>query len=223
MSTETGSGNDTNTLFEELGRLQSEWDRQERAGPPELLDQAVLNAARRDLAPVSRGKRLRWISGFATAGVAVIALSVLLLQESPQNPLPLPSEALMEEAPAESRTETGKPFSSPVMETGKQAFEAMPAAQPPGTRAASKAAPAAAAAPEPEHTRDLVARMRAAEQPKNEILELSESADSTLSPEAWLEVLLNLQEQEETEELARQLQAFRAAYPDYPLPDALTD
>lgn len=222
MSTETGTGNTSNRLTEELGRLQSDWDRQERAEPPELLDQAVLNAARRDLAPVSRGKRLGWISGFATAGIAVVALSIVLLQETPQPPLPVPFDT-PEEMPAEPVPEKGKVLSSPARVMKKQDMREELRAEEPGENAAFQAAPAAAAAAEAEAMKDSVARLRMAEETKEELLESADAAETTLAPEAWLEELLRLQKQGDEEGLAKQLQAFRKAYPDYPLPEVLQD
>ena len=74
MSTETGTGKRPKGLSEELGRLQSDWDRQERVEPPELLDQAVLNAARRDLEPRPSRGLLPWLGGLSTAAVVVLAL-----------------------------------------------------------------------------------------------------------------------------------------------------
>ena len=83
------------------------------------------------------------------------------------------------------------------------------------------AAPAAAEAPEAEVMNDSLARMRMAEEPKKELLESADTAESLLPPEEWLKQLLELQKEGKEEQLAGQLQAFRAAYPDYPLPDSL--
>lgn len=222
MSTETGTGNKSNGLLGDLERLQSDWDRQERAEPPDLLDQAVLNAARRDLAPASRGKRLGWISGFATAGIAVVALSIVLLQETPQPPVPVPFDT-PEETSAKPVPEKGRVLSSPARAMKKQDMREELRAEEPAENAAFQAAPAAAAAPEAEAMRDSVARLRMAEEPKEELLESADAAATTLAPEAWLEELLRLQKQGDEEGLAKQLQAFRKAYPDYPLPEVLQD
>jgi hypothetical protein len=48
--------------------------------PPALLDQAVLNAARRELA-ARRRRPARWIGGFATAAVLVLTLTLVLEQQ----------------------------------------------------------------------------------------------------------------------------------------------
>ena len=223
MSTETGTGKRPNGLSEDLGRLQSEWDRQERAEPPDLLDQAVLNAARRDLEPIRRKTRLGWISGLATAGIAVVALSVVLLQETSRPPLPVPFESPAEEVPAERRAEKGRTVSSPAKAMKKQNMQAEAPVARSGAEAAFEAAPAAAAAPEPEAMNDSIARLRMAQEPKEELLESADVADSPLPAHEWLQQLLQLHDQGEDQELARQLQAFRETYPDYPLPEALQD
>ena len=50
------------------------------AEPPEMLDQAVLNSARRDLA-TTRRQPARWIGAIATAAVVVLALSIVVQQD----------------------------------------------------------------------------------------------------------------------------------------------
>jgi hypothetical protein len=58
--------------------------------PPDLLDQAVLNTARRELA-ASKPKPvrwpMRWVGAFATAAVVVLALSIVV-QQDPNTPDP---------------------------------------------------------------------------------------------------------------------------------------
>ena len=72
----------------DLAMIQSAWSSLEEPEPPELIDQAVLNAARRELA-VRRRKPLRWIGAFATASVMVLALTIVLQQD--HEPLKVPS------------------------------------------------------------------------------------------------------------------------------------
>jgi len=54
--------------------------------PPVLLDQAVLNTARRELAGRKR-RPLRWIGGFATASVLVLTLTLVIQQQQATAPL----------------------------------------------------------------------------------------------------------------------------------------
>lgn len=61
--------------------------------PPELLDRAVLNTARRAVG-TGRGRTWlpkRWLGAVATAAVVVIALTVVMQQDQPV-PVPLPEE-----------------------------------------------------------------------------------------------------------------------------------
>ena len=68
----------------------------EPAEPPRLLDQAVLNTARRELAkPSARWtgrSRLRWLGALSTAAIVALALTVVVQQELPA-PRPAPSAA----------------------------------------------------------------------------------------------------------------------------------
>jgi len=72
----------------DLAMIQSAWSGLEEPEPPELIDQAVLNAARRELA-ARRRKPLRWIGAFATASVMVLAVTIVLQQD--HEPLKTPS------------------------------------------------------------------------------------------------------------------------------------
>jgi len=64
-----------------------------RAEPPELIDRAVLNMARRALPAGGRRAGLRWLGAFATAAVVVLAFS-LVLQQDPQAPPPADTDEL---------------------------------------------------------------------------------------------------------------------------------
>ena len=66
----------------DLKAIQASYSRLEADEPPDLLDQAILNTARRELAS-SRRKPLRWIGAFATASVFVLALT-LVVQQQPE-------------------------------------------------------------------------------------------------------------------------------------------
>lgn len=212
MNSDPGRGKDPRGLDEALDQLQSSWDGQERAEPPDLLDQAVLNAARRDLAPARGTGRLRWISGFATAGVAVVALSLVWLQEPAQKPPPKNFSAPPEQSSTEKSGSQSKLDS--VNADGMKKQEISPARQ--------AATPAAASVSEAEAMMDTSNRLRVAEIASEELDE-SVQKEAPIAPEDWLELLLHLQEQGEHEELTRQLQDFLARYPDYPLPEALQD
>lgn len=192
----------------DLDTLQAAWPRLASAEPPAMLDQRVLNAARRAVAPKPR--RWRWIGAFATAGVVVLAVSVALLQEwQPAAPAPVveglelrreyaPSAA---DAPMQSAAEAENLAVGAAREDAVEADAAPKAATESGLtdaiaprRAMDRAAPALQAEQEPGR-----------------------------SPTEWIERLLQLRAGagKEDEAFRRELEAFRAAYPDYPLPPEL--
>ncbi len=74
---ETNPGSDWERGLESV---RSTLSAMESVEPPDLLDQAVLNTARRELA-ASRRKPMRWVGAFATAAVVVLALSIVVQQE----------------------------------------------------------------------------------------------------------------------------------------------
>jgi hypothetical protein len=72
--------NPGNNWEQDLESVRSALPGLESVEPPDLLDQAVLNTARRELA-ASRRKPMRWVGAFATAAVVVLALSIVLQQD----------------------------------------------------------------------------------------------------------------------------------------------
>ena len=65
---------------QDLEMIRSELPDLDSIEPPNLLDQSVLNSARRELA-ASRRKPIRWIGAFATAAVMVLAISIVVQQD----------------------------------------------------------------------------------------------------------------------------------------------
>lgn len=75
----------------DLDSIRSAWRRLEQPEPPELLDRAVLNTARRELERLPKHRRLRWLGAFATAAVLVLALVVVIRQDPSGPAAPVPS------------------------------------------------------------------------------------------------------------------------------------
>jgi hypothetical protein len=188
----------------DLEVVEAAWRRHSAEEPPQLLDQAVLNRARRDLEK-PRPRRLRWIGQFATAGVAVIALSVWLLQDpgpkAPVGDAPVRIEPAAEPAPPPPPERQERRF-TPASERASDA----PLAE---TRGKMSATRAQAARPAPAESVDEAYTEEAAD------------AAAERTPKAWIEHMLALQTAGRETELRAELDAFRAAYPDYPLPPAL--
>jgi len=76
--------NPGNDWEQDLESVRSALSGLESVEPPDLLDQAVLNTARRELA-ASRPKFMRWsrrwVGAFATAAVVVLTLSIVVQQD----------------------------------------------------------------------------------------------------------------------------------------------
>ena len=192
----------------DLEAVGKTWRRLSKDEPPALLDQAVLNRARRDL-ETAGPRRLRWLGHFATAGVAVIALSVWLLQD--RSPVAPGGDATLRVAPPAEES-ASKPAAAPEPQSRRLAPSVLSEQAPmaPSNEARAKGAPAEALRSEPAKAAP-VARARSA----------ADEATQVRAPEAWIEDLLALQAAGQVEELRTELEAFRVAYPDYPLPPAL--
>ena len=191
----------------DLEVVEAAWRRLPAEEPPQLLDQAVLNRARRDLEK-PRPRRLRWVGHFATAGVAVIALSVWLLQDpdptAPVGEAPLRIEPAAEPAPTPAPERQERRL-API--TASERASDAPLAE---WRGKAPAIRAQAVQPAPAESMD-------------EAYTEAAAADATKerTPEAWIEHMLALQTAGREAELRAELEAFRAAYPDHPLPPSL--
>lgn len=71
---------------QDLEAVRSAWSGLEKTEPPDLLNQAVLNTARRALEVRRKSRPLRWLGGFATATVIVVALTIVIQQDEQQIP-----------------------------------------------------------------------------------------------------------------------------------------
>jgi len=70
---------------QDLEAVRSAWSGLEQTNPPDLLNQAVLNTARRKLNARRKSRPLRWLGGFATATVIVLALTIVIQQDEQQS------------------------------------------------------------------------------------------------------------------------------------------
>ena len=188
----------------DLESVRSKWDSLQKAEPPELLNQAVLNRAKLELETRGRTYRkrpsLKWLGAFATAAVVVLAFTLTIEQEQ-HAPVPVVEEAdgirldrdngFADQA--EAHTDT-------VVTRAKQELPVKPALQKSAVNSpiAEMKMTDAAAPPEP-------------------------AEDEVPSAEDWIEKLLGLKESGQDERLAEELTAFRAAYPEYTLPPGLED
>ncbi len=198
--TPTEFPNDTHERVPES--LEHAWRDLEHPEPPALVDQGILNRARAavDRPHSNRPWSFGWIHTVTTAAVIVLGVTLLLQFREPAPPadFPVPDAS----PPAERDAATAK---TRLME--RQAAEPM-------RREARSVAPAAA---EPaEETEADAAAPRLA----NEAMSIAEDADD-LAPEQWLEDIRALVEAGRLEAARASLDAFREAWPDYPVPDGL--
>ena len=214
---------DNRTGFEpDLERLQGEWDRMEQAEPPDLLDRAVRNAARRELETKRRARPLRWLGGFATATVAVLALTLMFEQE-PQVPAPALEEAEglrleKQSAGPKERFDAAEPVEAPLpaAEPRPMTREAQRESLPVESFSESRAKRAAAAPAEKDAGMNDV--------PQFELLQVMPAEEeAALSPEQWIEELRVLKNAGRQAEFEAGLEAFRNAYPEVELPADLVD
>jgi hypothetical protein len=189
-------------LEEDLRAIGSRWLSEAAEEPPGLLDQVVLNAARRELGGDAGSRRLRWLGGFATAAVVVVAATLVLQQLQYEGPAPAPPNGdgfqLDAESPAADATQRRD---KSAQEVGREPFEpSLP-------------------------TAELDAAPRAAAAPLRESYDTSGEAAAAESVEAaaahWIERLLELKRSGQEDLLAEELAAFRRAHPGYPLPPEL--
>lgn len=188
----------------DFSAVETAWRDLPREAPPELLDRAVLNRARRDL-ETTRPRRLRWIGHFATAGVVVIAVSMWVLQDG--GDLSAPGDGTLRLEPA---ADAGPPAE---LHSRRVIRETAP---PPQARMEPKGAPANTRAARLEES-------AVAPADTSPMAEASDEDTAPRDPDAWIEELLELEAQGRGAELKAGLEAFRAAWPDYPLPTALQD
>lgn len=197
-----GPGRDPD-LGKAAADLGAAWSKLEQEEPSDLLDQAILNAARRDLERPTRRVRRGWLAALATAAVVVLALAITVQQDQ-QGPVP-----------PVSRTDGFRLEQSTQPSTDTEAAaRAVPTERSPARVQAPSALPAPSADP--------AAAQRDADAPQP----LAESVEEDIAlpePEVWLERLLQLHRAGRQSELEVELAAFRKAYPEYPLPRELLD
>ena len=232
-----------------ISRRYRELSREE---PPRHLDEAILVAARRAAetrpAPlVVPSGRLRWYFPLAAAAIIVLAVAVTVHVEREQpDPEAVVSSAPVEQvaparAPAEPpRTFTPDPKPAPTRDQAAAApadsreLRALREAEPPADLQKAQKAPASsaippAAAPAQPPAHDAVGGIREAPQPRAALRSRAEattgavSGFATASPEQWLQGIADLKRQGRDDEAEKQLAEFRKRYPDYRIPEAITE
>jgi hypothetical protein len=189
--------------------------------PPRDLDERILAASRRS----GRRDRYRWTGPLAAAAVLALAIGVALhVERPPPEVVTSRVEVRKEEAPAAS-----PPVSAPDPRPQQPSRDSR--ARP---EARSAPSPAPQAAPEPPAAADQLAAVageRAAAARRDAQLDerqvQSRAAPAQLakaySPEQWLLAIDDLKRQGRHEEAEKQLAEFRKRYPDYRIPQGITE
>jgi len=233
-----GTDHTTAQLLRELDLLQDA-EPVPDIEPPRMIDQAVRNMARRALAEssaessadvpaVPMAGSLRWIAGLSTVSIALIALGLSLLQ-SPRLPAP-EAPAIKSELPqpkADSRLESEGFATTPANEN----FARKAASETVANEAVSSSSLEKDSAPAAFKLKQQVAETSGTQAPKELMAAPASSeehlADEVVEPagtgapsaEAWLDQIRQLYDQGLLADAEEELRAFRADYPDYPLPD----
>jgi hypothetical protein len=204
--------------------------------PPIALDERILAAARRSLTttpPRRRSTWVRWLAPMGLAATVVVSVSVVLLVERERPdlvnnelsaPAPAPAEPAAVRAPAaalsssqpkagvrsEPQRQRASALASPELH-----FESAPA-DVQVQKALPTPAPAPAQVPAPAAVPPAAAQATGAA--------LKRQAEQALPvPEAWLAEIRNLLREQRLGEAHTRLDAFRRAYPDYPVPRDIED
>ena len=236
MNTIHNNGENDKSLSAGLDKLSHEYGLLEQDEPPELLDQAILNSAHRAVEKKPHWMKFSWLHGLTTAAVFVLAFSIILNQREQvpdyetgmrnNEPVRLErqkvakkqSSSQFEEQPKEPGSEMevksdyrtdmlqSRPAAAPAREfilEEELMDEADLMADSPDASAFSKVA------------RPAVVGETAAGEAKARV-----RADSEL--EQILQAIIKLK-QSGDESWKTELESFKESYPDYPLPEELTD
>ena len=219
--------------------------------PPAALDRAILKAARENIAPAREARKPWWLRfalplQLALSAVLVTMLALIVDRNPPevpavtertepqQAPVPAPHKA----APRGADLTAGE---SPAASPAPEARARLPAAiesRPSSPKADRKAEATPAAIPVPGPSERASAEKAAAEDAAAPVggqsLEAARTepaaagaapaanrAAAARSPSAWLAAIERLAGTGEKTAARAELEAFRKAYPDYPLPERL--
>jgi type IV secretory pathway VirB10-like protein len=229
---------------QDLQRVAAAWRELPDEVPPDLVDQAVLNRARRAASrKVARPWNFGWIHAVSTTALVVLGIALLMQRPEPTAPEPTAPEPLRISrppsddlaAPRRQSPALQVPATAPG-ESGQKSALARERRQAPAAEgAAARQDEALQAAPmHPKPLADSGTEQAAAESdaanarpaaaaqaPLKQADEPWEAERLSEDPEAWLQRILELQRRGDEQAAAAELAAFRAAWPDYPLPAEL--
>jgi len=180
----------------DLQRIRAGYQNLQQDEPPDMLDQAVINLARRELEGQQkrRKRRMQWIGALSSMALLLITLNLVVDQ---QGAAPRPPEA-----GSKFRKEQDGAGADAVFESRRESSALAPTQDEP-------AAPV-------QRSMDLK-RSTAL----SDIAEEQSELEFKNEPSAWIERIRQLREEGLTDQAQVELQSFHEAYPEYPVPDDL--
>ena len=211
----------------QLARLYRE---HAHAEPSAAIDQHILAAARQTATHPQVTRKSGWWQRWrmpltlVTTVMLTATLALLVERQPPEQPSVSPPENVRERTaqPADREAETAAPAKQLQEKTARPVPAGAPQARGGSSERdrpqAAHSAADQAASPPPAATRAESAPAAAAVPPAATPLAKSR-ADSTRSPGVWLDEIRALRSAGKAAEADRQLNAFRFAHPNYPLPE----
>ena len=225
MNNHHKTSEDKTPLKDSLDEISQAYGRMGHEEPPKMLDQAILNSARRAVEKKSRWTQFGWLHGLTTAAVFVLAFSIILNQREPaveyENNVMSPEPTLLKsEKAARSRAapqlnEVRMEMKEPIEHTSAdvQALEVSAEEIQLGDTDSM------ANAPESDARSEQAGFMAVAEPAKST---MADEAESTSGAEQKLAAIIKLK-QAGDDAWKKELEIFQQQYPNYPLPDELKD
>ena len=202
--------------------------------PPMALDSAILTEARKAVEKrKSLWHRVRWMVPLTSFALAMLTatLFIQMKQEHPEIIAPVPHlqieggvkddrqqvRSLKDKKEAEKRAATSAPSPAMEMKSEPAKKETAPATSlnaQPKKMMKQKQEPTGASQ---FRSREAISEADSAAPPQAKDLK----GQTALTPDVWIEKIRKLLKQGKKDEATEELKAFRAAYPDYKLPDDL--
>lgn len=221
MNTIHNNGENDKSLSEGLDKLSHEYGSLEQDEPPELLDQAILNSAHRAVEKKPHWMKFGWLHGLTTAAVFVLAFSIILNQREPvpeaengmsnydgrsnYETLRVQQKKVAKKPSIdrlEKRLDKDAPARELIHEEALMQEADLMSDSPAASALSTAASPAVVGEIAASETKARVSTGSEAEQMLQAIIKLKQSGN-----ESW----------------KTELELFKESYPDYPLPEELTD
>lgn len=235
MNSKHRTGQDDKTLADDLEALARAYRRDETTEPPDLLDQAVLNSARRAAEEKPRRLQFSWVHGLSTAAVVVLAIALYHFQQPAPGPLqhpPASSSAqpvhpAASQGAAEQKEESGSlgkrqelriqsfdTATAPLTREDEDGAASAPAAEPTPAEKSLREQALEHAYTTDSATANAVEEAQQSNQPEQ--LQARKDADA----ETRIKAILALK-RAGNDAWRDALRKFTETYPDYPLPEEL--